>query len=555
MWTFTVHIKANTSLIFRPWISGVYPVIANNGGWMPKFKRAVLFFSVVLFLFSLNHSLAQEKKEISAHTKLSYIFLDQNGDRYSLPELYNVYSGFSLEELYLTGRFKTNSTFQLNLNNVNLDNRDLGLKLNLPDLLSLKADHQKSRFVFDRDGDIKSFRTRTSLGGTVKPTKFLKLNLDYSHQLKEGSRLGYVEENAGVLGEKYDQRIQNGKAGVQLKCGQRYLTLSHRILLFNSDLNDSLDRKTNRTEITLNTPLPADISVSLRYMREESILEKRDLKLKTDFLAGTIFHRISRNILVAFKSSFQRADNRSTYRTTDIGRAGLSLNYRISKKFETDWGYEYQNREDQYGEINTHWILLGAKASPAENLFVRGLYRFKTRKDPDFSTLIGEYDEDNKLFKVKYRPIDRVDIRMRYQDKTRENTDIDTKVESQSFSSNLLLDLPKDIGLTFYFSLLDWDFHNFATNYRTSNRTYGLTFNLKPIELLKLTGRANYLKLSKDLDIDKYSFSIGVSYEFLEGHGVEASFQRFGYEDMITSENDFDANVFKIGILKTINNF
>lgn len=517
-----------------------------------KFKRVFLLFSLAVLLFSLNQSFS---KDFSGKTKLSYIFLDQNGDRYSLPELYNVYSGFSLEKLYFTKRFKSNSTFQLNLNNVNLDNRDLGLNLNLPDLFSLKARHQKSRYVFDKDGDIASFRTKTGLRAIFKPTRFLKLNLDFSQKLKEGSRLGYVEKNPGVLGEKYDQKIQSGKAGVQLKLGKRYLTLSHRILIFNNDLNDSLDRKSNRTEISLVTPLPSNISVSLRYMREESELEKKDLKLKTDLLTGTVFQRVSRKILASFKFSLQRSDNLSTYKMTDIERAGLWLNYQISKKLETELGYEYHNKEDQYGTIKTHSILVGAKARPIENLFVSGLYRFKNRKDSDSSTLTGEYDEDNKLLKVKYRPVDKVDLQIRYQDKTRENTDIDTKAESQSFYSNLFFDLGEDFDLTFYFNLLDWDFRNYETDYQTSNRTYGLTMNLKPIESLKLKGGASYLDLGKDLDINKYSFSLGASFEILENYFVEADFQRFGYEDMISSENDLDANVFKIGVLKTFNKF
>jgi len=97
---------------------------------MLKLKR-VIFLALVLLLFPLTQSFSEE---ISSQVKVSYIFLDQNGDRYSLPELYNVYSGFSLDKLYLSGRFNTNSTFRLNLNNVNLDNRNLSLSLNLPDL-------------------------------------------------------------------------------------------------------------------------------------------------------------------------------------------------------------------------------------------------------------------------------------------------------------------------------------------------------------------------------------------------------------------------------------
>jgi hypothetical protein len=505
----------------------------------------------MILLFAPKQCSAKDD-QISGEAKLSYIFLEQSGDRHSLPELYNTYSGFSLDKLYLAGRFKTNSTFQVNLRNPNLDNRDLTLDLTMPDVLSFRAKHRRSRFVFDEDGDIRSFRTHTDLRSTFKPASFLKLILGYAHRLKEGSRLGLIENNRGVLGEKYDQKIQRGEAGVQMKWGRRYVTVSHRILLFDKEQQDSLDRKSNTTEISLNAPLPGNISAFLKYVRGESVLEKNELKLKTDLFAGTVFQRISKKILIGGKFSFQRSDDLSTYRMTDIGRVGFSVDYLINKKFETDVGYEYYIKEDQFGEISTHSFLLGAKVSPADNLSLRGLYRFRMRKDPDLATLIGEYDQDNKLLKVKYRPLEKINLQIRYQDKTRENSDINTKAEMRGFSSNAHFDLGKAFDLTLSFNLLDRDFQNSITHFRSSNRIYGLVINSRLMKSLNLRSDVDYLDLSKDLDISKFTFSLNLIYEFLDDYGVEFAFRRFTYDDMILSENDFDANIFKIGVSRKI---
>jgi hypothetical protein len=517
---------------------------------MSRCHKSYLFIILGLFLFLFNRSACAE---ISAHTKLSYLFLDQKGSKHSLPELYNTYSGFSLEKLNFNGRFKSNSNFQVNLHNVNLDNRNLRFNLNLPDILRLRIRHNKSRFFFDQDGDRRSFRNRTDFDAIFKPVKFLKLDLNYVYQSKQGERLGYVKENPGVLGEKYDQKLHNGKAGVQLKWRRNYIGFSHRIFLFNSSLNDSLDRNGTQTQIHMNTVLPANFFLSFRYMWDESKLDGEDMNLKEDFLSGTLFRHFFGKILVSLRYSFQQTEDSLESRKTDIRRIGSSINYRISQKFETDLSYEYQDREDKTGEINTHSFLVGAKVRPIANLLIHGRYRFKTREDPDTSTLTGEYDQESILLKVKYQPIDKVNLQLRYQDKIRKNTNIKTKSDCGSIFSNIIFDFDENPNVTFYFNSLNCSFHNFRGNYRTSRRTYGLTIDLKIIGSLKLKGGATYLDIGRDLNIDKYSYSINVNYEFIEGYAVEAGFERLGYEDGIESKDYFDANVFKISISKSIN--
>jgi hypothetical protein len=196
---------------------------------------------------------------------------------------------------------------------------------------------------------------------------------------------------------------------------------------------------------------------------------------------------------------------------------------------------------------------VGAKVKPVANLFVQGRYSFKTREDPDSVTLTGEYDQVKKLFKIKYKPVEIISLLIRYQNSIRKNRDIETKAESHGLLSHFTFRPYERLGITLYFNLLDRDYQNFETDYQTSNRTYGSTIDLKIMESLKLRSGATYLDIGRDLDIDKYSYSINLKYEFIESYVAEVGFKRLGYEDLIESENDFDANVFKISVSKSIN--
>jgi hypothetical protein len=80
-----------------------------------------------------------------------------------------------------------------------------------------------------------------------------------------------------------------------------------------------------------------------------------------------------------------------------------------------------------------------------------------------------------------------------------------------------------------------------------------LTIDFRITKSLNLRSGASYLDIGRDLDVNKYSYSINVNYEFIESYAVELDFKRFGFEDMLESKDYFDANVFKISISKSIN--
>jgi hypothetical protein len=156
---------------------------------------------VLLFCVSAT---AQDGHRLSGQAKLGYVFIDDDGKMSTTQEMFNFYSGFTLQNLSLRGSLKKNYSFELDLSDINRDNRSLFFSFRKPGLFALNSRMVKSRFAFDDQGKVESFRTQNGLSGYLQPAKFLKLRGDYFEYVREGDRRTYYD-SLGAWGGEYDQ--------------------------------------------------------------------------------------------------------------------------------------------------------------------------------------------------------------------------------------------------------------------------------------------------------------------------------------------------------------
>jgi len=148
-------------------------------------KKLYLYvFAFSLFLILPVVSPAQDKLSLSGQATMGYTIIDDDGKKTTTEEVFNIYSGLILENLSLQGLFRGNSTFELNLSNINKDNRTLFFSLKKPGRFSINSRCNQSRFLYDENGYFKSIRTISSVWGDYQITPFLKLKADYYHHLK-----------------------------------------------------------------------------------------------------------------------------------------------------------------------------------------------------------------------------------------------------------------------------------------------------------------------------------------------------------------------------------
>ncbi|UCB53216.1 MAG: hypothetical protein JSV10_03820, partial [Candidatus Zixiibacteriota bacterium] len=369
--------------------------------------------STCLILFLCLYASAEDGPALSGKVRLGYVFIDDDGRMSTSREVFDVYSGFTVQDLTLRGLFKKNSSFELNLSDINRDNRSLLFSLRKPGLLSLTSRFKQTRSVFDEEGGMEAKRNSSSVTARVQPTSFLKLRTEFFHYLREGDRQTYYE-GLGIGGGEYDQFFWSAGFGGQLRYGKKHLDLEYRLRSLDDRKNDLLGRDGSRIRASLNTPLPDKAYLSLQYLRDENQLKESGRKLKSDLYKTSLIGHPTRQIDLSVKMLFQRTENQSTQITSGILKGTGEISYEFHPGYRFNFGFESERREDEIkgteGELETtsRSYLVGAYAKFLPELSLKARYVFQDREDDDTVTLTGPYEDERILVQLKSRPFKQV---------------------------------------------------------------------------------------------------------------------------------------------------
>jgi hypothetical protein len=509
-------------------------------------KSYLIVFAFSLLLILPVSSLAQAKSNLSGQVGLGYTLLDDSGKKPTTEEAFNIYSGFIVENLNLNGFFQGNSTFELDLSNVNKDNRSFFFSLKKPGRFSINSRCNQSRFLYDENGYFKSIRTISSVWGDYQITPFLKLKADYYHHLKK-----YDNKNSSASSEEEEEEnkqfFQSGGVGIQLKSGKRYLALEYRLRSFDSHIKNLFDRDGSRMKAILNTPLPQNVYLSLSYLHDHNKLKEPELNLNTDLYQGTAFYQPVKKVNLTAKFSFQRTEDRATAVTSDIIRGGGEVSYKFQPGYDVNLGYQYERRKEQEA-VGINSYIAGLFFQPIPELSLKARYLFEKRKDPEEVTLTGPWDNEKVLVELKSRPLKEINLKLRYEDRTRKNPDISTSTSDRGYISFAAFSPQSwlDLQLTYY--LLKADYINTIGKFRVDNRTLTSLLTLKPWTRLTLSGGWNHIDLRKDLDIRKEGVVAGFDYSLWKDFSLQGKYELYTYDDYIQYLDYYGTNVYRISL-------
>ena len=524
---------------------------------MKKLKIPILLLILIPICFSFTGA-----TEYQGDAKISYILLEEKGNSAFFQERYNLNKGIVLSKLNFEALFNFNRSFHFNLSNLNADTRNIFMDLKIPKTFSFEAKHIRSRYIFDDLGDINSFRTNTSTALSFTPFEFLKLKGSYTHQKKTGERLSYPRNVHSFLGTKYDQTLQAGEIGAQLKWENKFLDISQGLREFKSELNDSLNRRTYITKVSLNSPLGEKAYFSGQYFLNQAKVKESGKKLTSNFLGLAFSKKPNDKLLVFLKGSYWATKDEITSKKTDVLKGSLNLNYLLKNSTELQGGVELERRDEKNEDAFIVSFLLGALVKPSDKLTLKAKYQGSFSdysngvkviySDPGYyQGLLGEYNINKILFEAKYKPKEQLSFLVKYLDHSRENTDINTKAQSRTALVGAVLSCTKmKADLEGEYSFSDSRYDNYLGSFHTNNHSITSKLSCSPLDKLNLFAGYNFLSLKKDLDIEKHNFFAGGSYEFYKQFSLEGSYHRFQYDDMKIIANYYEANVVKISLGK-----
>jgi hypothetical protein len=164
---------------------------------------------------------------LNGTVKLGGIFMDERGDRTSVQETYNIFNGFSVNQIYLNGTPTATDHFTLDLRELTLDSRKGSFVYRRPGVFKLTADYDRNRQLFAPDAGIDAWRNDWKFGAQYSPTKWLGVFGNFNYLCRDGDRASYPLGTMSVLGTRYDNALKVGQVTVQAQRGRRGAAITY----------------------------------------------------------------------------------------------------------------------------------------------------------------------------------------------------------------------------------------------------------------------------------------------------------------------------------------
>jgi len=528
-------------------------------------KAVRLIGCAVLISVWLPITLAMAEWHGGGSIGIGYTFLDQTGDRSVSQETYDLYEdpGFSIRNF----RLESSGHYELtgNLENINLDNRNIYLRFRRPGRVSISGQHQKSRRIYDFDGRQRTYRDRSAFDIALIPHRAVKLLGGYAQSGREGSFLLFGGQPFSGLGEGLgsdepaevlsDYSMTAYYFGAQLRHRKSMIEGRYRHTGFTDDLDGNQDRQGQYVRVHAFTPVPrvGRMIFTGGFLTGWNEVESRDEKRKKNSFWGGLTWTVQPAWILSYKLLLSRIDNEAEGIETDNAVSTLFLTRRFPAKAEISLGYEFRSQDDLTDRTETNAFVVKGAARPTENVRLKGQFAFSREEDDDRTTLVGSEEITRYRCEFRYDHPAGHGLTLRYRDRRRDFADIGSKADFKTISSTLT------------FSLLGWgqgfgtyaysngDYANTSSTFRFEQHVATARVTTKRCRRLRLTSGLTYLRSRRHIDIEKIIFSVGVNVGLTRGYQFNARYNAFNYDDFMVIDRYYTANAVAVDIQKELN--
>ena len=491
--------------------------------------------------------------------RMGGILKDENGDRTTTQETFNIHEGYSLSSLYLNGRFNPLTHLRLDLTDINLDDRRGTFDFRKTGILAARARYDESRYLFDPAGAVSASRKDLWSTVSVTPSRWIWFSGDYGLQKREGDRIGFPEGVQSILGSAYDSQLHRYRAEVQARSNNGVGgTVSYEQVRLNDDLDPRNERDGHVYAAIVRVPgLVYDrLTHVVRGSIGRSELPEMELGYDVATIQYTGVIAPWRSIRGKYRFYGSRVEDESTDNRTDryVHDGDIEARYRDAL---LSVGYGWEAWDDDRS-VTTYDNLRASLGVGRSGDAVSGRFSWSTRNKDD--------EEDVTLLRdTEYARWDgRVDGRLpfgllagaRVADRTRKMSDIGAEASGFTTSAYGAYDYEHfgDAGvisgrLRVDYIYADDDFDNRIGAYHVISHTVVSRLDADFHEKISAAVAVTYLSLGEDIDIDKSLLSFELGYRFPKGFSADARYNVYNYDDYLVTDRFYTANVvwFNVG--------
>jgi len=481
--------------------------------------------------------------------KLGGIVLDEDGDKSTVQETYDIHDGFSISQLRLSGTPSADTYLNFNLREINLDSRKGDLLFRMPGLLRFDASYDQNRQVFDSARGVTSDRKDFDLGARVTPMRWLSVTGSFSYMDREGDRLGYPSSTGAVrgtetmssLGTGYDYSMRSGRIGAEARKDGRGVAVDYRGTDFTEDRNPDADRTGNVVSARVWSPcyFYENLTHFVRASYGVSELASAvDYKLSSFQYTGVA--RPVQDLRVRYGFDAQRVDHETTDLKTDRIRNDVDVTF-YHKDGNATAGYSYETNDDDRRLTHYHSWRTGAVLR-GERHTVRVRYAGREKKDLEQLTLLKEVESSRILADVEVRP--RTDFSMGAGLKVRDREFPDIGVEShgKQLRGNARYSYPGWGDFSGTYTLAQDSYTDLTDGYDVKSHIVTGRVDVDRIPNTRLATGLTLLDIGKDLDIQKTIFFAEAEYTVAADYHFEVKYNVYNYDDYVLVDRYYTAN-------------
>ncbi len=480
--------------------------------------------------------------------KLGGIVLDEEGDRSAVQETYNLYDGFSVSQVRLSGTPSADTYLMFDLGDVNLDNRRGNLLFRMPGLLRVDASYDQHRQVFDPRRGINSDRKDLDLGASVTPLDWLKVSGSFNYTNRDGNRSSYPgsegavlgTETASVLGTAYDYSMKTGGFAAEVRKDRRGAAVDYRITDFNDQLFTGADRTGNLVSVRVWTPsvLYDKLTHFLRGAYGVSDTQAIDYKLSSFQYTGVA--RPVSALQLKYSFDAQRIDHQTTALKTDRFGHHVDATF-YHEDGNVTGGYSYETNDDDRHLTSYHSWRVGAVLR-SDRHTARLRYSGREKTDTEKLTLLQDVEASRILADLELRPRDDLTMGFGLNVRERKFPDIGVEARGKMLRGNVGYTYAGWGGLSGTYTYSDDEYTDLAAGYDVNNHVVTARADVSRIPNVRLAGGVTYLDVGKDLDIEKSILFVEAGYTLAEDYHLELKYNVYNYDDYVLLDRYYTAN-------------
>lgn len=487
---------------------------------------------------------------VNGTVKVGGIIMNQSGDRTAVQETYNVFDGFSLDQIRLNGTMAAADHFMLDLREINLDSRKADFVYRRPGLFKVDAAYDQNRRLFSSDGGLNAERKDWRAGAQYAPVKWLMLHGNMNYQTREGDREPYpVGTVDGFLGGRYDNSLKVGEVSAAVNHNRYGGAVTYRLADFNDDLDGSADRRGQVLSARLYGPCRFYDKWThlVRGSYGTSKLNNLDLETK--------FTRFEYTGVIAPLHAFQFKYNFDASRTDDDATAVKTD--RFQNNFDATWfhpfgqvtgGYGYETNDDDDFLTSYQSWRAGTVLRYGKYVTARVNYAGRNKNDEEDLTLLKDVESSRFNAKLQVMPIEGLSFGGNYAQREREFPDIGVEVDGEAAGgfARYAYEGWGSISGQYDYAKDDYDDLYAGFNARSDIFTARATFDR--IKDVRLGGGMTYLDIGGDLDIEKWVVFAEGRYTLQNNYHLEVKYNAYNYDDYVLLDRYYTANVLRINV-------